>query len=98
MAGEEPVCDKRQLKRMLRENHERGGYVEDISKIKVINGSRVRTTIINIKKAIQYLGLDFYMNENYNNTNSDRDVFDLVGRLRKVEPEDGIKEVNGYRN
>ena len=83
---------------MLRENHERGGYVEDISKIKVINGSRVRTTIINIKKAIQYLDLDFYMNENYNNTNSDRDVFDLVGRLRKVEPEDGIKEVNGYRN
>ncbi len=48
----------RPLRRMLRENHQRGGYVKDLGKVASIGERRVRTIAIDLQQASEFLDVD----------------------------------------
>ena len=48
----------RPLRRMLRENHQRGGYVKDLGKVATLGERRVRTIAIDLEQAGEFLDVD----------------------------------------
>lgn len=48
----------RPLRRMLRENHQRGGYVKDLGKVVSMGDRRVRTVAISLGEAGEFLDVD----------------------------------------
>ena len=48
----------RPLRRMLRENHQREGYVKDLSKVVAMGDRRVRTVAVDLEQAAEFLDVD----------------------------------------
>lgn len=48
----------RPLRRMLRENHQRGGYVKDLAKVVAMGDRRVRTIALDLDEASKFLDVD----------------------------------------
>jgi DNA primase len=50
----------RALRRLLRENHERSGYVKELSKIVIMSDRRVRTIALDIEQAGEFLDVESF--------------------------------------
>ena len=48
----------RALRRLLRENHQRGGYVKDLGKQVAMGDRRPRTVAIDLRQAAEFLDVD----------------------------------------
>jgi hypothetical protein len=57
----------RPLRRMLRENHQRNVYINELSKIVSMGDQRVRTVAISIDQASEFLDVDTFP-EGFNRT------------------------------
>lgn len=56
--GQEVPADRRVIRRMLRENLERGGYVKELSKTVELGDRRLRTVALDLDRAAEFLEID----------------------------------------
>ena len=69
----------RALRRLLRENHERDGYVKDLSKTVSMGERRPRTIAIDLQQAAEYLDVDEFPRADSRSWGGSRDGFPDYG-------------------